>query len=102
MPGRVSHLAEREDACRVLDQLGSEQPVLLVEVQDQGEQRGSGLVRPCFPVRPRSQLSFQEAEFACWERAENRFRRERRRAWWLAQQGIEAGPSPVLSGVVGR
>lgn len=74
----------------------------LLTRRPRGEQRGSGLVRPCFPVRPRTQLSFQKAEFARWERAENRFRRERRRAWWLAQQGIEAGPSPVLGGVVGR
>lgn len=66
------------------------------------ERQGSEVVRPCFPVRPRSQLRFQKAVFARWERAENRFRRERRRVWWLARQGIEAGPSPVLGVVVGR
>jgi hypothetical protein len=67
-----------------------------------GERRGSELLQPCFSVRPRAQLKVEKAEFGRWERAENRFRRERRRVWWLAQQGIEAGPSPVLGGVVGR
>lgn len=69
------------------------------------ERRGSGLAHSFVPARRRPQLDAQQTEFARWERAENRFRRERRRerrrVWWLAQQGIEAGPSPVLGVVVG-
>lgn len=44
---------------------------------------------------------FSQAAFDRWERAENRWRRERRRALWLALHGIEVGPS-VIHGVVVR
>lgn len=44
---------------------------------------------------------FSQAAFDRWERAENRWRRERRRALWLASHGIDVGPS-VIHGVVVR
>lgn len=64
------------------------------------ERRGGEPVRPCFPARQLVQLDLCQAEFARWERAENRFRREWRRVWWLDRCGIGAGPSPVLGAVV--
>lgn len=65
-----------------------------------GERLDGGRARPLSPARIRPQMSSEQVEFARWERAENRFRRERRRVWWLAQHGIEAGPSPVFGVVV--
>lgn len=52
------------------------------------------------PLRP-AEGPFSQAAFDRWERAENRWRRERRRALWLALHGIDVGPS-VIHGVVVR
>ncbi|MER5362334.1 hypothetical protein [Streptomyces sp. NPDC002785] len=42
---------------------------------------------------------YSQAAYDRWERAENRLRRERRRALWLALHGIDMGPR-VIHGVV--
>lgn len=59
-----------------------------------------GVVDLGTPLRP-SEGPFSQAAFDRWERAENRWRRERRRALWLALHGIDVGPS-VIHGVVVR
>lgn len=49
------------------------------------------MVSPC--VRSRAQ-----AEYERWERTEQRLRRQRRRALWLAMHGVDVGPR-VIHGV---
>lgn len=44
---------------------------------------------------------YSQAAYNRWERAENRTRRERRRALWLATCGIDVGPH-TIHGVVVR
>ncbi|MFC5916070.1 hypothetical protein [Streptomyces pulveraceus] len=44
---------------------------------------------------------YSQAAHDRWERAENRLRRERRRALWLALHGIDVGPR-VIHGVAMR
>lgn len=44
---------------------------------------------------------YSQAAYNRWERAENRMRRERRRALWLATCGIDVGPR-VIHGVMVR
>lgn len=38
---------------------------------------------------------YSQAAYNRWERAENRMRRERRRALWLATCGIDVGPHSI-------
>lgn len=38
---------------------------------------------------------YSQAAYNRWERAENRMRRERRRALWLASCGIDVGPHTI-------
>lgn len=59
-----------------------------------------GVVNVSPQLRP-AEGPFSQAAFDRWERAENRWRRERRRALWLALHGIDVGPS-VIHGVAVR
>lgn len=71
--------------------------------------RRNGNYRQCTPCckAPASPLAASpvggalRAAHGCCQRAENRLRRERRRALWLALHGIDVGPR-VIHGVVVR
>ncbi|THA32359.1 hypothetical protein E6R18_14210 [Streptomyces sp. A1277] len=60
--------------------------------------------RSAMPVNmtPRSPGGpYSQAAYGRWERAENRMRRERRRALWLALHGVDVGPR-VIHGMAVR
>lgn len=86
------------------DPSGSQTPPLLESPPVIATPRRLLLCRAAMPVSmtPRPPDGpYSQAAYNRWERAENRMRRERRRALWLATCGIDVGPR-VIHGVMVR